>query len=461
MSTWMTTVEYILVKWIWNPPGYAIVEESLGTIIRVMCSFYTCKMTDGAKLLNIVPMFASAGGYVTGQGEGSGGSFEGKISSGTSRYDAYDLDYDGHYKEGEGTGEDVDPDVDLSAEGETYIKYNHSDGTLEMPNNDGAIWGDEDAGTEPLDDSGAPYDHSMVPLVDMFSSFRSDPWRSRYTAFATLCIPMILYSYKKEKQIRCLEYRCTQNRAQADFDISMCEKQRKVRECLYVYGAEYQLLGKTQNKWAYPFRMAITVMFNELTVGLFAMINTIACDAACTQKTSSEEGEDADSGDDLSTEVDLEDEDVFGDSDTLFEDGDLATESGGGASEGTSGAASTFQDQGGETNPWAIVLALIIIIFGGSGASGGMLSMLFMNMIYSKINNQYESVFYETDMDQNSDCLTKWSWGWVGWIACDLLLSITIGIDSGEWIFYEGSWDLQALFRDVESPNYCSGIEAI
>ena len=40
-------------------------------------------------------------------------------------------------------------------------------------------------------------------------------------------------------------------------------------------------------------------------------------------------------------------------------------------------------------------------------------------------------------------------------------MALIMGMDSGEWIFFEGSWDFKELTAALEDPDYCEGIEAV
>ncbi|MFQ5475093.1 MAG: hypothetical protein ACE5DM_04620 [Candidatus Nanoarchaeia archaeon] len=302
---------------------------------------------------------------------------EGKLSSGSFAYEAADLNNDGFYYEA--------PKHELSAEGETKLTVDYEKGTVTPPSNydygctsDG---GDRDC-TGDVPNVGA----ASFPLVNMFAFFQFDPWKSVYSAWSTVCVPMILYNEKKKKQIQCLQYRCLANRAESGFDLDVCDKLRAQRECLYYYGASYKLLDASG--FASVMRVAMAMVMNELTVMGYATATAAGC--ALTQTS-------------------------------------------------VNGHKSSRQG-----SVWAIILAPILPVAG-----------IFMIKITGKIP------YFETDIGSDATYLTTVPLGWAGWGGCDLLLAITMGIDSGDWFLFSGSWDPKELWKDLEGTNYCDGIEGL
>jgi hypothetical protein len=77
----------------------------------------------------------------------------------------------------------------------------------------------------------------------VFTDYDYSPYKSKDVAWAPPCVPALLYNYKKERQIKCLQRKCIKDRATSGFSTETCDKLYKVRECVYIEGAALKPLG--------------------------------------------------------------------------------------------------------------------------------------------------------------------------------------------------------------------------
>ncbi|MFC1741283.1 hypothetical protein ACFL3V_01985 [Nanoarchaeota archaeon] len=82
-----------------------------------------------------------------------------------------------------------------------------------------------------------------IPFASAFSEFNYDPYRSVDVAWAFVCIPGILYNYKKSRQLKCLYRKCILDRAAAGFSTDVCDELHKIRECIYIESAPIKAIG--------------------------------------------------------------------------------------------------------------------------------------------------------------------------------------------------------------------------
>ncbi|MBN2458038.1 hypothetical protein JXB31_02820 [Candidatus Woesearchaeota archaeon] len=82
-------------------------------------------------------------------------------------------------------------------------------------------------------------------LSYMIGGFTLDPYKSIHAASSCLCIPGIIYNLKKEKQIRCMYKTCIQKNAMLGLPLETCDQSYAFRECLYVDGAQWKLMGSS------------------------------------------------------------------------------------------------------------------------------------------------------------------------------------------------------------------------
>jgi len=70
-----------------------------------------------------------------------------------------------------------------------------------------------------------------------------NPYESIHYAKFSMCIPGLVYNYKKDKQLKCLYRNCVRNHLNAGMSITNCELAYKERECLYVTSAQFKKYG--------------------------------------------------------------------------------------------------------------------------------------------------------------------------------------------------------------------------
>ena len=70
-----------------------------------------------------------------------------------------------------------------------------------------------------------------------------NPYTSIHYAKFSMCIPGLVYNYKKDQQIKCLYRNCIRNHLTSGTSITNCELAYKERECLYVESAQSKKYG--------------------------------------------------------------------------------------------------------------------------------------------------------------------------------------------------------------------------
>jgi hypothetical protein len=80
-------------------------------------------------------------------------------------------------------------------------------------------------------------DYSNTVATGM-ESWILNPYKSRHTD--TLCVPAILFNYKKEKQIQCMYIKCLESAKNSGMGIQYCDDQKEFRDCLYLDSAAYR-----------------------------------------------------------------------------------------------------------------------------------------------------------------------------------------------------------------------------
>jgi hypothetical protein len=84
--------------------------------------------------------------------------------------------------------------------------------------------------------------------VSMFADYDYSVYKSIDTAWAFLCIPGILYNYRKDRQIKCIYRTCIRSRSSSGLSTEVCERMYEARECVYVESAA--LKGFTWSEFA-------------------------------------------------------------------------------------------------------------------------------------------------------------------------------------------------------------------
>ncbi|MFW6449537.1 MAG: hypothetical protein ACOCZ6_00665 [Nanoarchaeota archaeon] len=95
-----------------------------------------------------------------------------------------------------------------------------------------AIWDDEKKKTNQIS--------LMLGEVNM------DPFKSIHAARSCLCVSGIVYNLKKDKQIKCMYKNCLEENAEEGLPTDVCDEAYRMRECLYVEGAQWKLLGSNE-----------------------------------------------------------------------------------------------------------------------------------------------------------------------------------------------------------------------
>jgi hypothetical protein len=72
---------------------------------------------------------------------------------------------------------------------------------------------------------------------------KMDPSKSIHAAKSCLCVPGIIYNMKKERQIKCMLKKCVEENAEVGLPLTTCYTAYKERQCLYVDGAQWKLVG--------------------------------------------------------------------------------------------------------------------------------------------------------------------------------------------------------------------------
>ena len=232
----LAMVQGFFVRMLYIPPGYGPVKPGLGTFFRLFCGFYTCKLTDSAKYLNVLKLFDA--------GETS--------NSGTKTYKVWGGKDDDTY----GSNREI-----LNVEGGTDFTFDEDD--------------EEYVGKDVYKNADQP--DNLAPI---FGEYRFDPFKSMHTAKHTFCVPMILYNMQKLEQLKCLKYRCIKSRSEAGFDTSVCDTQYKERKCMYYDGAIYKVLDNTGSL---AWRTSVNLYMNEALVMISATAAKVICNKACDE----------------------------------------------------------------------------------------------------------------------------------------------------------------------------------
>jgi len=66
-----------------------------------------------------------------------------------------------------------------------------------------------------------------------------EPYKSIHTASACMCLPAILYNWRKEKAVNCIQLRCLQDSVEKGYPSSVCDQRKTQQQCLYVDGAAW------------------------------------------------------------------------------------------------------------------------------------------------------------------------------------------------------------------------------
>ncbi|MGM5482955.1 MAG: hypothetical protein ACQESF_05815 [Nanobdellota archaeon] len=73
-----------------------------------------------------------------------------------------------------------------------------------------------------------------------------NPYKSIHAARSCLCIPGILYNLRKDKQIKCMYRSCLKEKAKKGLSTDVCDEAYRMRECLYVEGAQWKVMGSSE-----------------------------------------------------------------------------------------------------------------------------------------------------------------------------------------------------------------------
>ncbi len=370
---------YIITFYIWNPPGYYVTMPTPGTIFRFVCSFYTCKLADSKKFIKIFPMFSTTKGATSG--------------TYTYAWAGDKPDYDWKYEGKTEIGIDKEGNLNINKDEKTGISKDHSTFYPESEYKK-HIGKSAKKGLNYR----SPY-LSEIPVADMFSGYHFDPWRSMNTAWATLCVPMMIYNTEKLKQITCMKYRCVEDRAKAGFDTDVCDYQYTVRKCLYYDGAAYELIGQNAQKQIL-WKAIISAFMADLQVALVAWGTKATCRA------------------------------IYGEPKAVKRHKAMGYVAG----------------------------AMLLLLLPAAGIfmfRHPVYEKVQAAPFFDGPMDIGSGTAKNMGCGEGGSVYGTWSAG----IGCDVMMAVLFGMDLGEWALWKSSWDFKKYFKKLEGKDYCEGIE--
>lgn len=88
------------------------------------------------------------------------------------------------------------------------------------------------------------YDWAFIILTGGLLAYDWDPYKSEDASWAFLCVPGLLYNFKKKRQLLCMKARCIEDTAKGISGLTMedCETMHATRECVYVTSAAAKMV---------------------------------------------------------------------------------------------------------------------------------------------------------------------------------------------------------------------------
>ena len=196
---WTSKYNKYVTKYVWYPP-FLQGWTNTGQYIKILCMIYSCKLCT----LDYAETYADLTG-IDSKIIRIAGSFAGSWYSG------------------------LDPSMIGLTDGALIQGQTWGSAAYGGLMGASSAWGEEQEKT------------SHISLI--LDGGTMDPYKSIHAARACLCIPGILYNLRKDKQIKCMYRTCLQENAEKGLPTDICDEAYRMRECLYVEGAQWKLLG--------------------------------------------------------------------------------------------------------------------------------------------------------------------------------------------------------------------------
>ncbi|MBW2973598.1 hypothetical protein KY346_04345 [Candidatus Woesearchaeota archaeon] len=116
-------------------------------------------------------------------------------------------------------------------------------------------------------------------VLETFTVYDWDPYRSIHVAMGCLCLPGIVYNMRKEVQINCIYRNCVKQNAELGLPFDNCQQTFKEQTCLYVDGAAWRVSGETAI--APLFSSLLTMILEQLPIMLASRGWSMLCDPDC------------------------------------------------------------------------------------------------------------------------------------------------------------------------------------
>ena len=97
------------------------------------------------------------------------------------------------------------------------------------------------------------------------SKFEFNPYKSIHHAAAAICLPGMIYAWRKDRQIKCMYASCLQKSIGAGISTTHCEQAMKERHCLYVEGAEWKAHGTWGSLFEHLWQTALASLVSMIT----------------------------------------------------------------------------------------------------------------------------------------------------------------------------------------------------